>query len=138
VETSGLGRREGRELRLKLPIGWSPRGWFSLSDRRHPLVLGTPRTRRWAFELTLPLDARVKRVPASTSVESACLAFSRKVEVKGRRVVGHFEVQIRCERVEPDAYAAHRDGAQRMLEMLAEELVVKVGRGKSGPTTAAR
>ena len=138
VETSNLGRREGGELRMKLPIGWSPQGWFSLAERRHPLVLGSPRTWRWRFDLTLPEGAKLKRLPASSAVESACLTLRREVKREGKRVVGHHEVQIRCERIAPDAYAAHRDGAERMMKLLADELVVSVGRAKAGARRAAR
>jgi len=138
LEAPNLGRREGRELRVKLPIGWSPQGLFSLAERRHPLVLGSPRTWRWRFDMKLPEGARVKRAPASRVVESECLTLRRTVEAKGDRVTGEHEVQVRCERIPPEAYAAHRAGAERMLSMLADELVLDVGRRRSGRRTASR
>ncbi len=138
LETANLGRREGNELRMKLPIGWSPQRWFTLAERRHPLVLGAPRTWNWRFEMRLPEGGRVKRVPEDRSVESECLALRRTVKVVGDKVVGQQTVEVRCERIPPEGYAAHREGAERMLKLLEEELVVDVGRKRSGRSTASR
>ena len=138
LETDNLGRREGGELRMKLPIGWSPQRLFTLAERRHPLVLGAPRTWRWRFDLQLPEGGRVKRVPSDRAVRSECLSLTRTMKVVGDTVVGEQIVEILCERIAPGAYAAHREGAERMLKLLEEELVVDVGRKRAGRPTASR
>ncbi len=136
VQTPGLGRREGRDLRLRLPIGWSPQHLFSLPVRRHMLMLGTPRTWTWRTEVVLPAGSKVKRAPSSDAVESECLALRRTVRVEAGRVVGEHQVEVRCERISADAYGAHRADAERMLNLLREELVVSVKESRKRRTAA--
>ena len=63
VKAASVTRAEGRNVRLKLPIAWTPKSWFVLSERRHPLLLGTPRTLEWRVDLALPQNAKVVRLP---------------------------------------------------------------------------
>lgn len=133
LETSALGRREGNELRLRLPVGWSPQRWFTLTERQYPLLLGAPRSMRWRVEMALPEGGRVKRLPDATRVASECLTLERTLHVAEGKVVAEQEVQIRCERISVEDYAEHRRSAEEMHRLLEQELVVDVSRSKQSP-----
>lgn len=133
LAASSVGRREGRELRLPLPIGWTPEGYFTVPERRHPVLLGTPRTLEWRVDLSLPAGARIKRLPASGEVQSECLTLTRTVSAKGGVIEAEQKVQFRCERLPADEYERFRAVADEMNGLLKQELVVDVGR-----VTAAR
>ncbi len=138
IRTPHLGRREGRELRIKLSVGWSPQQLFSLAERRHDLVLGSPRVWRWRQAMELPAGAKLKRLPPPEAVESACLVLRRETSAEKGEVVVEHEVEVRCERIPVADYAAHRADAEKMLRMLDEELVLEVPRDRSKGATARR
>ena len=136
---SSLGRREGDELRLKVPVAWSPRPWFALAERKHPLVLGVPAKMRWRVEVALPEGGKVKRLPAAGKIESRCLTLSRTPSVGADgKVVVEQELTISCERIPAAEYPAHRAQAEAMLRLLDEELVVDVAGGPAGPKLPKR
>lgn len=128
LEAQSVGRREGDELRLPLPIGWTPEGYFTLSERRHPVLLGAPRTLEWTVDLALPDGARVKRIPQTGAVESPCISLERTVHAGKDRLAATQKVQFRCERIPTEQYAAHRAVAAEMQELLEQEVVLDVRR----------
>ena len=123
VTAPAVGRREGDELRLKIPVGWSPSGTFTLSERRYALLLGSPRTLSWKLSLQAPEGAKIKRLPSSATVNTACMQFDRQVKGTGRAVEVVQTVKVLCERVEPAAYGPERQKAQEIERLLDEELV---------------
>lgn len=134
LAATSVGRREGRELRMPLPIGWSPEAYFTVAERRHPVLLGAPRTLEWSVDLELPPGARIKRLPASGEVVGDCLTLVRSVGAEGGSIKAEQRVQFRCERVAAAEYERFRAIAEQMVKLLKQELVVEVARG----ATAAR
>jgi tetratricopeptide (TPR) repeat protein len=119
-----VARVEGETLRLRLPTEWSPKHWFKLAERRHPLVLGTPNELGWRFHIALPEGMQAQRLPSSGEVTTPCLIFRREV----RPAPGGLEVdqtlRITCERVAAEEYPAYRVQMEQLSRFLDEELVV--------------
>ncbi|MCA9547690.1 MAG: hypothetical protein KC613_24975, partial [Myxococcales bacterium] len=131
LESSGLVRKEGDALRLKLPAGWRPEGWFRLAERIHPLLIGTPRTMRWRMQIALPAGAKVERLPESGTLDSECMKLTRTVVAKKGVVTAEQTVAMTCERLTVEQYAAHRKVADAMTAFLDQELVVKAPKAKA-------
>lgn len=129
LAATSVGRREGRQLRMPLPIGWTPEGYFTTPDRRHDLLLGTPRTMTWSVALELPPGAKIERLPETAEVESPCLTLSRTVRAEAGAVQAEQRVQFRCERLAAGQYEQYRKVADDMIKVLQQELVITVGRG---------
>ncbi|MEE2787590.1 MAG: transglutaminase domain-containing protein [Myxococcota bacterium] len=125
VKSDSVTRVEGATTRLKLPIPWSPENWFVLSERRHPLLLGTPRTLEWLVELSLPEKAKVVRLPSNQTLENECLRFSRAVRTEKRRIIADQRVEILCERIPVASYQAIRAFGSEIVKAVAEEIVLK-------------
>lgn len=138
LEAPTLGRREGKELRLKPPIAWSPQEYFSLPERQHPVLLGAPRMLRWRVAFDLPSGARVKRVPKPSTIDSKCLTFERRVTQEKGALVAEQTVKMRCERIPTAEYAAHREQAEAMLRAMNDEIVIDMRRANVKTTTAQR
>lgn len=138
LEAPTLGRREGTELRLKIPIAWSPQEYFSLPTRVHPVLLGTPRVLRWRVSFNLPAGAKIKRVPDAVNVASRCLSLTRSVTMVEGALSAQQEVKILCERIPVGEYAAHRAESEKMLRAMAEEVVIDMRRVSKKTETAAR
>lgn len=126
LKAPNLGRREENELRLRMPVGWTPQQYFGLAKRRYPLLLGAPRTLKWRNELVLPLGGRVKRLPADGKVETPCLVLERHTRHEGNKVISEQSAVMRCERIATQDYAAHRKVADEMQRLLDDELVLSV------------
>ncbi|MCA9561010.1 MAG: transglutaminase domain-containing protein, partial [Myxococcales bacterium] len=137
IESPGLGKREGAQLRVPLPMGWNPGPWFRLESRRHPLLLGAPRSFQWRFEIELPAGARDLKTPPATEVAARCLTFERRFETKGTKVVAELSATIACERILPEEYAAHRDAAERIVELLDQDITMTVKGDGKGAARAA-
>lgn len=138
LEAPTVGRREGKELRLKPPIAWSPQEYFSLADRTLPVLLGTPRSLRWRVRFDLPAGARVKRVPKPIEIESECILLKRTVRAEKGDLIAEQSVVMRCERIPTDKYAAHRAKAEEMLRAMNEEVVIDMRRVSGKTQTAQR
>ncbi|MCK6573902.1 tetratricopeptide repeat protein [Myxococcota bacterium] len=128
VAAPSAGRREGDELRVKIPVGWSASAYFTLGERRFPLLLGAPRTLVWTVDLEAPAQARVKRLPQTTRIESPCLTFERQVSGEGRQVTVRQTVAMTCERVSPADYAQQRRAAEDIQRFLDEDVVFAMGK----------
>ena len=128
LKAANAVRKEGRNLRMKLPIVWSPAAWFVLPERRYPLLLGTPRTESWSVDLAAPSGGTFQRAPSSTVIESECLHYSRKVDRKKTRLAVVQTVQIKCERIPVERYAEHRALGARIIRALDEEVVIRAPR----------
>ncbi len=129
VTAPSAGRREADELRVKVPVGWSASAYFTLGERRFPLLLGAPRTLEWTVELQGPEKARLKRLPQAARIESPCLTFERSVSGEGRTVRVRQAVHMTCERVAPTGYAEQRRQAEDIQRFLDEDVVFSVGPG---------
>ncbi len=121
-------REEGKSLRMKVPITWSPASWFTLAERRHPLLLGTPRTESWRVELSAPDGGVFERAPSSTVLEDECLYFSRTVKTTKRSLTVEQTVRIQCERLSVAQYGSYRALSAKIVRALEEEVVIRAPR----------
>jgi tetratricopeptide (TPR) repeat protein len=136
LSSSSWARPEGDTLRLKLPSDANPRGTFSLAQRRHPLVLGTPQQSTVEVELTLPPGLTVKKLPASGTVALPCLSLARTVSQVGAVVKSSETYRTTCERISPAEYQTYRAKLDDMVRLLDDELVLEAsakGRAKRAP-----
>jgi len=130
LEAKTFARPEGETLRIKVPTSWNPRGQFSLSSRRHTLVLGAPFSDEARVSVTLPEGFEVKKLPASGSLAQGCLQLDRSVTQTGRTVTSRALFQVTCDRVTPAEYPAYRAKVDEMMRLLEDELVLgAVGKG---------
>ncbi|MEW5742183.1 MAG: transglutaminase domain-containing protein [Myxococcota bacterium] len=136
VSTTSLARPEGDTLRLKLPTEANPRSTFSLAQRRHPLVLGTPQQSTVQLELTLPAGLAVKKLPASGTVSLPCLSLARTVSQAGAVVKSTETYRTTCERISPTEYLAYRAKLDEMVRLLDDELVLGAAKGAKKPAAA--
>ncbi len=125
VAVPALARREGDELRLRLPADVSPRRLFGLSTRKYPLVLGTPTRTQTQVELTLPAGYAVARLPEPAHLALPCLALDREVTQSAGVVRATTRLTTACERVSALDYPAYRAQAEEMGRVLEQELVLK-------------
>ena len=105
-----------------------------LSERRHPLLLGTPRTLEWRVDLALPENAKVVRLPSNQAIKTNCMTFERTVKKERQKIVAVQRVQLLCERVPVKDYQATRRVSAQIVKVLAEEVVLKA----SGMRLSAR
>ncbi|MBL8956754.1 MAG: hypothetical protein JNK82_38630, partial [Myxococcaceae bacterium] len=141
VSSKTMARVEGGDLRLKLPSDFGVRSTFSLSSRRHPLVLGVPNESVTVVTLELPEGFTVSRAPADAEVKAPCMAFSRKVSVSGSKVTAELRGRFTCERIGAGEYASYRAHAEDVSRLLDEELVMSQTKGpavKPVPKAAQR
>jgi transglutaminase-like putative cysteine protease/tetratricopeptide (TPR) repeat protein len=118
-------RREGNTLRLRLPTDAGLKQSFSLAQRKHPLVLGTPNEQHWRFVLALPEGMHAARLPSSGEVTTRCVSLKRAVTPNGKDVTVEQSLVIRCERISPEEYPAYRTQMEQMSRFLDEELVLE-------------
>ena len=124
VSATSLARPEGDTLRIKLPSDANPRQTFSLAQRRHPLVLGTPQQSTVQLELSLPAGFVVKKLPASGTVALPCLSLSRTTTQAGQVVKATETYRTTCERITAAEYLQYRAKLDDMVRLLDDELVV--------------
>jgi tetratricopeptide (TPR) repeat protein len=125
LSAPNAARREGNTLRLRLPADGGLKQWFSLAQRKYPLVLGTPNEQHWRFELALPEGMHAARLPSSGEVSTQCLSLKRVVTPNGREVTVEQSLISRCERISPEEYPAYRIQMEHMARFLDEELVLE-------------
>jgi tetratricopeptide (TPR) repeat protein/transglutaminase-like putative cysteine protease len=139
VATSALARAEGETLRLKLPSDVNPRAAFSLAQRRHPLVLGTPQQSVMQVELKLPDGATVKKLPADGTVALPCLSLARSTKAAGAVVTSTQTYRTTCERLSASEYLTYRARLDEMVRLLDDELVLGLGKAaRKAPTAEAK
>jgi cellulose synthase operon protein C len=125
-QLSNAARLDGKQLRMKMITGWSPRTGFALDERHFPLDLGAPNETRWELKIDLPAGARVADLPSNGPVHIGCIDVERSFEQKGSAVLGHQSVTVTCPRLSPAEYRKARQTADVFLERLDEELVVSL------------
>ncbi len=118
-----VARREGKSMRMKVPIAWNPADWFVLPERRHALLMGSPRTQSWSMSIKLPAGSRVLRVPDALVEKSECLHFERRVSHVRTAVNVEQTVSFKCERIESADYSRYRALATRVAAGLNGEIV---------------
>jgi len=119
-------RREGNELRFKIPKDWHPKNLFSLSKRNHPLVLGVPSTQHLEIDFIFPEGIELKQAPDSKEVMTNCLSlkrsfFTKKGVVKMRQSFSTF-----CELIPSEDYPALRNEIDKIIQLQKEEVVLTV------------
>ncbi len=128
-----LAREDAGSLKLRLPFDLNPSARFSLAERKLPLVLGTPNTYEWRYELTFPEGMRPTRLPENLQLEGACYAFSRKVEPTGNGVAVDVRLHRTCERIAPERYGEERQFVETIKRHLDEELVLEPAKPAKRP-----
>ncbi len=83
--------------------------YASLSERRHPLVLGQPMENRFEYRYVLPPGWAALEVPEDAAGEVPEAAFEVRHRVEGSTLVVSGHVILRAGRVAPERYAAFRD-----------------------------
>ena len=122
-------RAEGNQLRVRIPSEWSPRAAFGLAARRHPLVLGAPRTLASRITVKLPEGLQVSRLPLGTKVDLPCFEYERRARQDGDAVVVEQTVRTKCERISAEEYPRYRKATEEIGRLLDDELVL----GPSAP-----
>ncbi|MHB8874176.1 MAG: transglutaminase domain-containing protein [Myxococcaceae bacterium] len=128
LKAATAARREGAELRLRVPIDWSPRSVTALAKRQFALVLGVPEELTWQVAIDIPEAMRVSKLPQAVRASSACLDFERTVQQQGTRVLVHQRLTSLCERIGAAEYDAFRSETEKLGRITDEELVM-VDRG---------
>lgn len=88
--------------------------YASLSERRHPLVIGQPMENRFEYRYTLPAGWAAVEVPEDASGEVPEAAFEVRHRTEGSTLVVSGHVTFRAGRVAPERYAAFRDLVARL------------------------
>jgi tetratricopeptide (TPR) repeat protein len=123
VKGPSLARAEGTQVRLQLPADVDPAAPFRMTERRHPLVLRTPSAYAWSGTVRLP-GGRLARAPASKSVDSRCVRYTREVEPLADGVRFRHDLELRCERVAVADYPEALKSALEVKRLMEEELVL--------------
>jgi hypothetical protein len=117
-------RKEGDELRFRVPSDWHPRTHFGLAERRLPLVLGTPRTMTGQTRIELPEGFVAARLPQTSRISLPCLEFERGARAEGQAVVVEQKIRYLCERISAAEYPRYREAAEAAGRALDEDLVM--------------
>jgi transglutaminase-like putative cysteine protease len=133
---TSVARREGNDLRVKIPFSpLSPRQ-FSLAKRKQPLLLGAPAEQRFSVDVQIPNGFAVSRVPEDRTLEAPCFSLQRSSKKQTDRIQVSFKFVSRCERILPEAYPKHREIAEAMMRLKDEELVFGRTKLRQGARTA--
>ena len=127
--SKAAARKEGEELRFKVPSDWSPRTHFGLAERKLPLVLGTPRTLTGQTRVELPEGFVPARLPQTQRIALPCLEFERGARIDGAAVVVEQKIRYLCERISAAEYPKYREAAEAAGRALEEDLVIAPAKG---------
>jgi len=119
-------RREGNELRFKIPKDWHPKTLFSLAKRNHPLVLGVPSTQYLEIDFIFPEGIELKQAPDSKEVKTNCLSLKRSFFTKKGSVTIRQSFSTFCERIPVGDYPALRNEIDKIIQLQEEEVVLTV------------
>jgi len=119
-------RREGDELRFKIPKDWHPKNLFSLVKRNHPLVLGVPSTQYLEIDFILPEGVELKQTPDSKAIRTNCLSLERSFFTKKGKVKIKQSFSSFCERIPVEDYPALRNEIDKIIRLQEEEVVLTV------------
>jgi tetratricopeptide (TPR) repeat protein len=119
-------RREGNELRFKIPKDWHPKNLFSLARRNHPLVFGVPSTQHLEIDFIFPEGIELKQAPDSKEVMTDCLSLKRSFLTKKRSVNMRQSFSTFCERIPSEDYPTLRNEIDKIIQLQEEEVVLTV------------
>jgi tetratricopeptide (TPR) repeat protein len=127
VRCSEAARREGRQLRLRLPKLFSQFSAMSRwTERRHPLLLGPPELSESSLALKLPPGTRVRSVPDDHKLSGPCVELSGRWE-RGQGVLRYLQrIRRTCAQLEASDYPAFRGALTRFNNTLEREVVLEV------------
>ena len=94
----------------------------SLSERRHPLVLGEPMETRFEYRYALPPGWSAVELPEDAAGEVPEAAFEVRHRLEGTTLVVSGSVTMRTGRVAPDRYPAFRELAARIDRAFARRV----------------
>jgi hypothetical protein len=106
--------------------------YASLSERRLPLVLGSPTETRFEYRYKLPPGWSAVEVPEDAAGEVPEAAFEVRHRVEGSTLVVSGHVTLRAERVAPDRYPAFRELAARVDRAFARRVRIAPARAAGG------
>ena len=98
--------------------------YASLSERRHPLVLGAPMESRFEYRYALPPGWIAVELPEDASGEVPEATFEVRHRVEGGTLVVSGHVAFRSGRVAPERYPAFRELAAAVDRALARRVLV--------------
>ena len=104
--------------------------YASLSERRHPLVLGEPGENRFEYRYALPAGWKVTDLPEDAAGEVPEAAFEVRNRVVDGVLVVSGHVAIRAPRVSPERYPAFRELVARIDAAFARRIRIAPGEGK--------
>jgi transglutaminase-like putative cysteine protease len=122
--TKSAARKEGDELRFKVPSDWSPKTHFGLAERKLPLVLGTPRTMTGQTRIELPEGFLPARLPSPAKFALPCMEFERVAREENGAVIVSQRIRYLCERITAAEYPQYREAAEAAGRALEEDLVM--------------
>ena len=117
-------RKDRESLRMRLPFMGSPEHSFSLATRHFPLVAGAPSRWRYHSEIVLPEGTYAAQLPSEAKVEGPCFQYARTVQAREQTVTATQSLTWTCARVEVAQYPEHRLLAQRIAQLLEEDVVI--------------
>jgi len=141
IASRTFARKEGEQLRIKLPSSWTPKESFSLATRRYPLLLGTPSQYETVTMISLPDGYATTLLPKDAEVKLPCLEYRRELKQTGKEVAASQRFRVTCDRISAEEYPKYRDEVQSVLRLMEDELVlgpVKGGKKKSATPRAPR
>jgi tetratricopeptide (TPR) repeat protein/transglutaminase-like putative cysteine protease len=107
--------------------------YASLSERRHPLVVGEPAESRFEYRFALPPGWAVTELPDDAGGEVPEAAFEVRHRVEGATLVVSGHVTFRASRVAPERYPAFRELAAAMDRALARRVRIAPASGEGSP-----
>jgi hypothetical protein len=96
--------------------------YASLSERRHPLVLGDPNESRFEYRFTVPPGWAVTELPEDARGEVPEAAFEVRYRAEGSELIVSGHVTFRAGRVAPERYPAFRELAAALDRAFARRV----------------
>jgi tetratricopeptide (TPR) repeat protein len=103
--------------------------YASLSERRHPLVLGEPMETRFEYRYTLPPGWTAVELPEDAAGEVPEAAFEVRHRLEGATLVVSGSVAVRAAQVAPERYPAFRELAARIDRAFARRVRIAPAAG---------
>jgi len=128
AEVASLARREGRQLRVTVPVDWKPGNLLSLSNRNYDYEFPSKTMQQWDVNIKPPQGARIVRVPKNETVETKDFRFTRRFERKGQSVHAVTKLEMLSPRIAVKDFPEFRKKLETVVRMLKEEVVFKVAK----------
>lgn len=117
---------EGDEIRVEIREYTNQAARFARwKDRKFPLDLSTPDTRRVTVRVHPPAGARVERLLPPASADGKCLSYSIRSEITPEGIgVIQYETKNICSMIEPAEYPEFRQGLLDLARQFTNKVVL--------------